>query len=169
MQRLYKIERMDSATPETPAATPSTVLVYSSHAKFLQRVQFALGSYPAPGVELAFEEFSTHAELQRRIDYSNEFGDVALCILDGEAAPTGGLGISRQFKNERDDCPAMLVIVARKDDTFLAGWSQADAVLHQPIDPAALAETVVSLINRRVEFPPPPRNRTLLQKIGLSR
>ena len=135
----------------------------------MQRVQFALGSPPAPGVELAFEEFTNHPDLQRRLDFSHQFGEVSLCILDGEASPTGGLGISRQFKNERDDCPAMLVIVARKDDTFLAGWSQADAVLHQPIDPAALASTVIELVNRRIEYPPPPRNRTLLQKIGLSR
>lgn len=155
---------------QTPTeASPATVIVYSHRPAFLQRVEIALGAHPAPGVSLNFEEFASHADLQRRLDFSNEFGEVALCILDGEASPTGGLGISRQFKNERDDCPAMLVIVARKDDTFLAGWSQADAVLHQPIDPAALADAVVHLINHRVAFPPPPRNRTFLQKIGLSR
>lgn len=157
---------MDS--PATQVAE-STVLVYSHRPAFLQRVQFALGSHPAPGVTLKFEELTNHGDLQRRLDHSAEFGEVALCILDGEAAPTGGLGISRQFKNEREDCPAMIVIVARKDDTFLAGWSQADAILHQPIDPAALAARTVELINHRVAFPPPPRTKTLLMKLGLSR
>lgn len=151
------------------SATPNTVIIYSHRAPFISRVSLALGAHPAPGISLRFEEYATHGDLQRRIDLTNEVGDIDLCILDGEAAPTGGLAISRQFKNERDDCPAMLVIVARKDDTFLAGWSQADAVLHQPIDPALLATTVVDLIKNRIANPPPERNRTFLQRIGISR
>ena len=147
----------------------ATVIVYSHRSEFISRVELAVGTHPAPGVTLTFEQYAHHADLQRRLDYIGDLGPVDLCILDGEAAPTGGLGISRQFKNERTDCPAMIVVVARKDDTFLAGWSQADAVLHQPIDPAEIVATALDLLSRRHANPPAPQKRSLLMRLGLAR
>lgn len=157
---------------ETGAETTSqraTVVVYSHRPQFVSTVELAIGTRPVPAVEIRYEVFATHPDLQRRLDLTHELGPVDLCILDGEASPTGGLGISRQFKNERSDCPAMLVVVARKDDTFLAGWSQADAVLHQPIDPAEIAAAVVDLVSRRRADPPAARKRGLLMRLGLAR
>ena len=70
---------------------------------------------------------------------------VDLLVLDGEAWPAGGLGVSRELKNSRDVCPPIVVLVARADDKWLGKWSQADAVLTQPIDAVELATTVVRL------------------------
>jgi DNA-binding response OmpR family regulator len=71
---------------------------------------------------------------------------VDLAILDGEAQPTGGMGISRQLKNELADCPPIVVAVRRKDDRWLATWSQADAVIVHPLDPLTAAETVAEVL-----------------------
>lgn len=144
------------------------VIVYSHRPTFATQVMFDVGTRPAPGLTITYEQYATHDDLQRRLDHSGEFGPVDLCILDGEAAPAGGLGISRQFKNERSDCPAMVVVVARKDDTYLAGWSQADAILHQPVDPAEIARTVVDLVSLRRADPPAPQKRSLLMRLGLA-
>ena len=76
-------------------------------------------------------------------------GEVDLAILDGEAQPTGGMGLSRQLKNEIDDCPPIVVTVRRRDDRWLATWSQADAVLVHPLDPLTAAETVADVLRAR--------------------
>jgi DNA-binding response OmpR family regulator len=78
-----------------------------------------------------------------------EQGDIDVAILDGEAQPSGGLGICRQIKDEIYDCPPVLVIIARRDDGWLATWSRADAVLSLPLDPMAVARTVADLMRRR--------------------
>jgi DNA-binding response OmpR family regulator len=76
-------------------------------------------------------------------------GQVDLAILDGEAQPTGGIGLTRQLKNEITDCPPIVVAVRRKDDRWLATWSQADAVLVHPLDPLTAAETVADVLRAR--------------------
>jgi hypothetical protein len=40
--------------------------------------------------------------------------------------------------------------VRRKDDRWLATWSQADAVLVHPLDPLAAAETVAEVLRPTV-------------------
>ena len=66
-------------------------------------------------------------------------------ILDGEAAPTGGLGLCRELKNEIYNCPPVLVLTGRPQDGWLAAWSLADAVVPHPLDPIQVAEAVASL------------------------
>ena len=84
-------------------------------------------------------------------------GGVDLCILDGEAAPEGGMGISRQLKNEIVDCPSMILLVARRDDRWLARWSLADGVAQQPVDPFELTAEVVRLLRARASRVPAVR------------
>lgn len=76
-------------------------------------------------------------------------GHVDLAILDGEAQPTGGIGLCRQLKAEITDCPPIVVAVRRRDDRWLATWSQADAVLVHPLDPLTAAETVADVLRAR--------------------
>jgi DNA-binding response OmpR family regulator len=90
-------------------------------------------------------EASTGAEVVAAVDA----GGVDLLLLDGEAQPTGGMGISRQLKNEIADCPLICLVLARKDDRWLANWSQADATLSHPLDPLHAAEVVADLLRRR--------------------
>jgi DNA-binding response OmpR family regulator len=41
------------------------------------------------------------------------------------------------------------VLIARRDDRWLATWSQADAVVPHPIDAPELTEAVAELLRRR--------------------
>jgi hypothetical protein len=60
------------------------------------------------------------------------------------------MGLARQFKYEIDDCPPIIVLIARKDDAWLASWSLADGVITQPLDPVAAAEVVAEQLRRRL-------------------
>src|SRR5690349_16121028 len=101
-----------------------TVLVYSDAPAFRDAVRTAVGRRPSPGSDrVEFVEAATGAALLELVE------GVDLVIVDGEARPTGGFGLAKQLKDELEDCPPVLVYVARKDDTWLAKWSLADAVL----------------------------------------
>jgi hypothetical protein len=70
-------------------------------------------------------------------------------VLDWEAQPAGGMGVSRQAKDEIYHCPPALLIIGRADDQWLATWSRADAVTSHPIDPVALARELAGLMRSR--------------------
>jgi DNA-binding NarL/FixJ family response regulator len=132
---------------ELPAAPASpehsaTVLIYSSHDATRARLISALGRRPAPGLVLEFVEASRGDEVVNRLDV----GDIDLAILDGEAAPTGGMGLARQLKDELDDPPPVLLVVGRRDDAWLATWSRAEGVVSHPIDAVQIAQVVTSLL-----------------------
>ena len=127
------------------AQRTSTVLVYSHRPEVREAIINAVGRRPAPDVgRVKFLEAGGIAEVLAAADA----GEIDLAILDGEAQPTGGMGVSRQLKNEIDDCPPIVVTVRRRDDRWLATWSQADAVLVHPLDPLTAAETVASVLRR---------------------
>jgi DNA-binding response OmpR family regulator len=121
----------------------ANVLVFSHRPEVREAIINAVGRRPAPDLpRLRFIEAATIADVLTEMDT----GVVDLAILDGEAQPTGGMGLSRQLKNEISDCPPIVVTVRRKDDRWLATWSQADAVLVHPLDPLAAAETVAEML-----------------------
>jgi DNA-binding response OmpR family regulator len=121
----------------------TTVLVFSHRSEVRDAIINAVGRRPAPDVgRLHYAEAGTIAEVLAAVDA----GGVGLAILDGEAQPTGGMGLSRQLKNEIDRCPPVIVSVRRRDDRWLAVWSQADAVIVQPLDPLVAAETVAEVL-----------------------
>jgi len=74
---------------------------------------------------------------------------VDVMLLDGEAAPAGGLGIARQLRDELDDPPPTCVVLARAADRWLAAYSQVDAALMHPLDPVTTGQTVAALLRRR--------------------
>lgn len=127
-----------------PASAPiRTVLVYSHRPEVRDAIMSAIGRRPAPDVgRVKFLEAGGVADVLAACDA----GQVDLAVLDGEAQPTGGMGLSRQLKNEITDCPPVIVTVRRADDRWLATWSQADAVLVHPLDPLAAAETVAGTL-----------------------
>lgn len=120
----------------------ATVLVYSSSHATRERVTTALGDRPAPGLQLRYVEATTGPEVVDTCDA----GGIDLAILDGEAAPTGGMGLSRQLRDELDDYPPVLLLVGRRDDAWLATWSRAEAVVPHPIDPVELIAAAVHLL-----------------------
>lgn len=120
------------------------VLVYSDNAKVRNTVKTSIGSRPTEQVsQVEIYDVATEPALIKVMD-SKQFD---LVILDGEASPAGGLGVCRQLKDEIYNCPPILVLVARADDRWLATWSRADAIVAHPIDPRALVNAVVALIN----------------------
>jgi DNA-binding response OmpR family regulator len=123
------------------------VLVYSDDLLTRQQVILALGRRVHPDLpELEYVEVATEPVVLQVMDS----GQVDLAILDGEAAPAGGMGIAKQLKDEIYRCPPLLVLTGRPQDAWLATWSRADAAVPHPIDPIQLAETVVALLRPRV-------------------
>lgn len=127
-----------------------TVLVYSEDPQVRERVKIAVGRRPAGDVgRIEYVDAATDAEVVGQVDA----GGIDLCILDGEAWPTGGLGICRQLKHEIARCPLMLVILGRQADRWLAAWSQCDAVLMHPLDPVDAAGVVAGLLRTSTSQP----------------
>ncbi|MGI5501800.1 hypothetical protein [Lentzea sp. CA-135723] len=119
------------------------ILVFSHRPEVRETIITAVGRRPAPDLgRVDYVEAGTIADVLYEVDN----GTVDLLILDGEAQPTGGMGLSRQLKDEITNCPPIVVAVRRKDDRWLATWSQADAVLVHPLDPLAAAETVAEVL-----------------------
>jgi DNA-binding NarL/FixJ family response regulator len=125
-----------------PSVRSVTVLVYSSHAATRARIITALGTRPNPGLDVTFVE----AERGDQVVTLCDAGGIDVSILDGEAAPEGGMGLSRQLRDELDDAPPVLLIVGRRDDAWLATWSRAEAVVSHPIDAVQIAQAVTGLL-----------------------
>ncbi|MCD0481694.1 hypothetical protein LO771_04520 [Streptacidiphilus sp. ASG 303] len=123
-----------------------TVLVYSDDRTTREQVRLALGRRPAADLpEVEYLECATAPAVVRALDA----GGVDLCVLDGEAAPAGGMGLCRQLKDEIYQAPPVLVLIGRPQDTWLAAWSRADAAVPHPVDPVALAGAAAELLRAR--------------------
>ncbi|SOD74388.1 hypothetical protein SAMN05892883_3572 [Jatrophihabitans sp. GAS493] len=136
-----------------PMTSPSlqnervNVVVYSNRPEVRDQVRTAIGRRPSPdSARIDWIECSTSAQVIAQIDS----GELDLVILDGEAQPTGGMGLARQFKYEIDNCPPIIVLVARPQDGWLASWSLADAVISAPLDPVTAATVVADQLRARL-------------------
>jgi DNA-binding response OmpR family regulator len=137
-------------SPAADSAAPATVLVYSHRPEVRDAVRTAVGRRPAADVgPLTWSECATGAEVVAAVDA----GGIDLCILDGEAQPTGGLAVSRQLEQEVRDRPAVCVLIARQADRWLAHWSRADATLPLPIDPLTAPGVVADLLRTQAQHP----------------
>ena len=124
-----------------------TVLVYSDDRTTRDRVKAAVGRRPAPDLpKVEFHECATAPAVIKALDA--RLADVV--VLDGEAVPTGGLGLARQLKDEIYKCPPILVLIGRPQDAWLATWSRAEAAVPHPLDPVAVATAVARLMRERM-------------------
>lgn len=125
------------------SSTALRILVYSDNVQTRERVMRALGKRLHPDLpDLTYVEVATGPMVIRQMDR----GGIDLAILDGEATPTGGMGIAKQLKDELASCAPILVLTGRPDDTWLASWSRAEAAVPHPVDPIVLGRTVLSLL-----------------------
>src|SRR3954465_7341966 len=134
-------------------------LGFSHKAEVREAIVNAVGRRPAADLaRVDYVEAGGIADVLSEGDAGN--GDLAIpdgeahatrgrAVLDGEAQPTGGIGLCRQLKAEIAECPPIVVAVRRRDDRWLATWSQADAVLGHPLDPLTAAETVADVLRAR--------------------
>ena len=132
----------------------ATVLVYSHRPEVRAAVRTAVGRHPAGDVgPLTWLECETGDDVIATVDN----GGVDVCILDGEAQPTGGLALARQMQEEIADRPTICVLIARQADRWLAHWSRADATLPFPVDPLTAPAVVAELLRERAERRPAAR------------
>jgi DNA-binding response OmpR family regulator len=125
------------------SSIPATVLVYSHRPEVRSAVRTAIGRRPAADVgPLSWVEAETGDQVVSAV----ERGGIDLCILDGEAQPTGGLALSRQMEEEIPDRPPVCVLIARQQDRWLAHWSRADGTLPFPVDPLTAPRVVADLL-----------------------
>jgi DNA-binding response OmpR family regulator len=133
-----------------PTAAPATVLVHSHRPAVREAVRTAVGRRPAPDVgPITWIECATGDEVVAAVDG----GSIDLCILDGEAQPTGGLALARQLEEEVAQRPPVCVLIARQPDRWLAHWSRADATLDFPVDPLIAPGVVADLLRTRTARP----------------
>jgi len=123
----------------------STVLLYSDDPAVRDHMRLAIGAQPSADVAVRFVDASTHGEVFRLVDND----DIDLLVLDGEATPAGGLGISRQLKDEVDDPPPTCVVIARSADRWLAAYASVDVTLTHPLDPLTTGQTVAAMLRDR--------------------
>lgn len=138
----------DEWAEATKDAAPATlrVLLYSDHVEAREQVRQAIGTTVAadlPHVEW-FEAATARAVIE-----AVDAGGFDLLVLDGEAGKVGGMGLTRQLKDEIFQCPPVLVLTGRRQDAWLASWSAADAIVCRPIDPFVLQEAVAGLLRGR--------------------
>lgn len=123
--------------------TGPTILLYSDDVDARAQVRLAIGRRLERGApDITWLEVATADEVVARV----AAGGLDLLILDGEADKVGGMGLSRQLKDETYNCPPIVVLLGRPDDAWLASWSDADAVVSRPLDPIAVREAVVGLL-----------------------
>lgn len=115
--------------------------MYSDDRNVRDAIGSAVGSW-AGNRQIRWTQVATHSTVVSTV----EEGGLDLLILDGEAAKAGGMGICRQLKHEVKDCPPVLLIVGRRDDAWLATWSEADSVVSHPVDPFEMKATVEGLL-----------------------
>ncbi|MEW2575523.1 hypothetical protein [Streptomyces syringium] len=121
----------------------ATVLVYSDDAGTREQVRLAAGRRPAADVPpVEYVECATLPAVLKTLDERH----IDVCVLDGETAPAGGMGVCRQLKDEVFRCPPVLLLIGRPQDAWLATWSRAEAVVTHPVDPVAFADALAGLL-----------------------
>lgn len=129
-------------TSDSGRTRTCTVLLYSDDPAVRERMRLAIGTRPAPDLVVRFVEAADHDEVVRLVDDM----ELDLLVLDGEAAPAGGIGIARQLKDEVPDCPPICVVIARAADRWLAAYANVDATLMHPLDPMSTGQTIAAML-----------------------
>jgi DNA-binding response OmpR family regulator len=71
-------------------------------------------------------------------------------VADEIASGAGAFAVARDLKGAVEPFTgAVVIVLARAQDEWLAKWSGADAWVGQPVDPFELADRVFQLVRRR--------------------
>jgi DNA-binding NarL/FixJ family response regulator len=135
----------DAHKVQDAQAASYTVLLYSDDLLVRDRIRMAIGTRPAADLTIEFVDAATWEECRRLLDTY----EIDLMVLDGEAAPAGGIGIARQTKDEYPDPPPTCVVIARAADRWLAAFAQVDATLVHPLDPVTTGQTIATMLRER--------------------
>jgi DNA-binding response OmpR family regulator len=71
-------------------------------------------------------------------------------VADEIASGAGAFAVAKDLRGAAEPFPgAIVLILARRQDAWLAKWSGADAWLVKPVDPFQLSDVVVEQVERR--------------------
>jgi DNA-binding response OmpR family regulator len=77
-------------------------------------------------------------------------------VADEIASGAGAFAVAKDLRGAAEPFPgAVVLILARRQDTWLAKWSGADAWLVKPVDPFRLADIVVEQVERHTDLREP--------------
>jgi DNA-binding response OmpR family regulator len=120
----------------------SKILLVAGASSHHERLRLALERLEADTGEVEFLEA--------------ENGDVALAIAEREypdlvvvevgVTPYGAFGLTRDLKAVPELACPVIIVLERLQDEWLGRWSGADALVHQPVDPFALAQVARRLL-----------------------
>jgi CheY-like chemotaxis protein len=72
-----------------------------------------------------------------------------LVVADEIASGAGAFAVTRDLKGAAEPFPgAVIIVLARSEDEWLAKWSGADAWFTKPVDPFALSDAAGDLVER---------------------
>jgi DNA-binding response OmpR family regulator len=120
----------------------SKILLVAAEPGHRERLRLALERLEVDGGEVEF------------LDAHN--GDLALAIAEREhpdlvvvevgVTPYGAFGLTRDLKADPELACTVIIVLERMQDEWLARWSGADALVHQPVDPFELAKVARRLL-----------------------
>ena len=121
-------------TSADPSATEITRLAVAGiERKIGERLEFVSARNGEEGLKAAWRELP----------------DVV--VADEIASRAGAFAMARDLRGALDPFPGVIVILLdRPHDQWLAKWSGADAWFVKPVDPFALADRVLELLETRI-------------------
>jgi DNA-binding response OmpR family regulator len=132
-----KISNLGSATLKLVA----TVLLVSDLASLRRELETMLA-----GPDLYIEEASSGVEAVARVTR----GEIDLVIVDLQVGAMGGMAITMELRNLESyggaDSVAVLMLLDRRPDVFLARRAGADGFVVKPLDPQRLRSAVRALL-----------------------
>lgn len=135
---------MSELEAQRSAGQGPRIVLYSDNRETRELIRAGVGrKLPGQQAEIEWVEVATPEVL---VDTADAGGN-DLLILDGEAGKAGGMGMSRQLKDEIYNCPPVLLVIGRPSDAWLASWSFADAVVSHPIDPLEIRREVAKTLS----------------------
>jgi DNA-binding response OmpR family regulator len=73
-----------------------------------------------------------------------------LVVADEIASGAGAFAVAKDLRGAQEPFPgAIILVLARRQDEWLARWAGADGWLTKPVDPFALADMVSEQLDRR--------------------
>lgn len=125
---------------------PVKVLLVSSDPKMRELMAVAVASVERALAEpTMFFEAADGVEGIRRA--WRELPDIV--VAEESSSRAGAFALAKDLRGAAEPFPGGIVILLdREQDWWLAQWSGADAWFTKPVDPFALADTVIGLVQR---------------------
>jgi CheY-like chemotaxis protein len=124
---------------------PAKILLVARERDGRERLRLALERLEASGDPVTFVE--TDDGLRAFALAEAEHPD--LVVVEVGVTPYGAFGLARDIKATPGlSCP-VVIILERPQDEWLGRWAGADALVHQPVDPFALAQVARKLLEER--------------------